>query len=262
MTLAEAHRSAFEAERAHPEHALPNRFAVEAMVSRFASGGLPVPLFTRDEGLVSAYFQSWVETSILRDARRAYGDGYNPDVAFSILTQMTTALKNGEYASLKHFKQNSRQARRYLSALEDIFLLHRLSPHEDTVGSDLWTFFDTGVLSYFARGVIGEALRISLSRISVLNEIRATCEYAGRRMRPVYYKTARGAPVDLLWEDTLIKISSAPRSQVEYDLRPLRSAMKKLDIKKGFLLWGFDQNAHDDLVGFGKIKMVPWTHYS
>jgi hypothetical protein len=262
MTLAEADKVALQTTRAAPDHKQTARFSVESIISRFASGGLPVPLFTRDEGLVSTYFQSWVETSVLRDAQRVYGPGYNPDIAFSLLNQLTAALKEGEYAGLKHFKQDSRKVRRYLAAFEDIFLLRKLAPHEETVGAEVWTFFDTGVLAHFAKGVIGEALEVSLARISVLNEILATCEYSGQRLRPVYFKTARGAPVDLVWNDTLIKISGSPKSRVEYDLRPMRAAMATLKLKKGVLLWGFDQSETESSSSSAKIKIEPWTHYS
>ena len=262
MTLAEADKLDFEGERASPIHQKRARIPVESMLTRFHSGGMPVPLFTREESLVTAYYQSWIETSVLRDAQRVYGRGYNPDIAFSILNQLVAALRDGEYAGLKNFKQTSRVARAYLGAFEDIFMIHRIPPHEDSVGTDLWTFFDSGMLSYFAKGVIGEGLQLSFARILTLNEILSVCEYSGKRLRPRYYKTARGSPVDLIWDDALIKISNAKQSQVEYDLRPLRSAMTKLKIKNGYLLWGFDKSEIDSKVTGGKIRIEPWTRYS
>jgi predicted AAA+ superfamily ATPase len=262
MTLAEASQKSFEPKRASPDHALADRFPVEAMISRFHSGGLPVPLFIRDESLVRAYFQSWTDTSVLRDAARSFKGRYDPDVAYSILSQIAIAHKNGEYAGIKHFKQTSRVARNYLGAFEDIFLIQKLSPHEATTGSDIWTFSDTGILSFFAGGVIGEGLQLSFARIAALNEILAVCEYSGNRLRPKYYKTARGAPIDLVWGSSLIKISNNKASQVEYDLRPLRAAMSKLQVKRAHRLWGLDSGDEEMDASIGKITIAPWTRYS
>ena len=262
MTLAEAAKQPFEPKRANPDHTLGDRFPVEAMISRFHCGGLPVPLFTRDESLVRSYFQSWTDTSVLRDAARAFKGRYNPDIAYSILSQIATAHKNGEYAGLKHLKQASRVARNYLGAFEDIFLVQKLTPHEGTTGSDIWTFSDTGILSFFAGGVIGEGLQLSFARIAALNEILSVCEYSGNRLRPQYYKTARGAPIDLIWGRSLIKISNHKASQVEYDLRPLRAAMTKLKFKRAHLLWGLDRSAEEKNKSVGKITIAPWTRYS
>ena len=262
MTLAEAAQHPFEPKRASPIHTLADRFPVEMMIARFHSGGLPVPLFTRDEALVRAYFQSWTDTTILRDAARAFKGRYDPDIAYSILSQMANASKNGDYAGLKHFKQTSRVVRNYLSAFEDIFLVHKLSPHDSTTGSHLWTFSDTGILAFFAGGVIGEGLQLSFARIAALNEILAVCEYSGHRLRPQYYKTARGAPIDLIWGTSLIKVSNQKPSQVDYDLRPLRAAMKKLNLNRGHLLWGLDREGEDNDKSFGKITIAPWTRYS
>lgn len=262
MTLAEADKLDFEVERASANHQKPPRISVESMFTRFHSGGMPVPLFTRDESLVTAYYQSWIETSVLRDAQRVYGRGYNPDVAFSILSQLAAALKDGEYAGLKNFKQTSRVVRAYLSAFEEIFMIHKIPAHEDSVGGDVWTFFDTGVLSYFAKGVIGDGLQLSFARILTINEILAVCEYSGKRLRPSYYKTARGSPIDLIWGDSLVKISNAKQSQVDYDLRPLRAAMSKLKLETGYLLWGADKSEVDAKYPDSAIRIEPWTRYS
>ena len=58
ITFAEADNLDFERERANVNHQNPARISVESMFTRFQSGGMPVPLFTRDESLVAAYYQS------------------------------------------------------------------------------------------------------------------------------------------------------------------------------------------------------------
>jgi predicted AAA+ superfamily ATPase len=95
-----------------------------------ASGGFPIALFTRNPEERKSFFANWLDTSVIRDAGRAYGDRYNPDIAWSILRQMASVLSEGEAPTLRHFKQNSRSLRKYLQSLEDIFLLQKLNPHD------------------------------------------------------------------------------------------------------------------------------------
>jgi predicted AAA+ superfamily ATPase len=261
LTLAEAFNQHLDIKRATPWHHNKARFKIESMLLRFQSGALPVPLFTRDKELIDAYHRSWFDTTILRDAPRAYGRGYNPDMAISLIQQLTAALKLGDYATLKHFKQPARTVRRYMECFTDIFLVRAFTPHLEAIGGDLWTLFDTGVFAHLAGGVVGTGVQMSLIRICVLNEILANSEYSGQRLKLSYYKTARGAPIDLIWNDVLIKISHAQPSQVDYDLRPLRAAMKKLNFKKGVLLWGRDK-IESEKFGDSHIMMCPWTHFS
>ncbi len=108
------------------------------------------------------------------------------------------------------------------------------------------------------RAQLGEGRSLSLGRIFVLKEIRAAAEYSGKRIRPVFYKSARSSPVDFIWADVPIKVSVSPRSQVAYDERVLSVAMRKLEAKSAILAW-----AHDgvELESRG-ISHVPWTYWS
>ena len=127
--------------------------------------------------------------------------------------------------TLKHFKQSSRGLRQYLQALEDVFLLQKLSPHLLSVANDVWLPTDTGIASHLMRGTLGEGRSLSLGRVFILKEIRAAAEYAGKRILPIYYyKSARSTPVDLIWGDVPIKVSVSPKSRVDYDERALTAA--------------------------------------
>jgi hypothetical protein len=104
-------------------------------------------------------------------------------------------------------------------------------------------------------GTLGEGRSLSLGRIFVLKEIRAAAEYAGRRVPPIYYKSSKGSPVDLIWSGVPIKVSVSPKSQVAY---ALSAAMKKLKAKTGLLAWAHDGT---ELHARG-ISHVPWTYWS
>lgn len=258
LTLAEAHQADFSAQRGRPLHREPPRFRQEHALEQLACGGLPTPLFTRGAEERKLFFTGWLETTIERDAARAFGGRYDPDIGWSILRQMARVLAEGEAPTLKHFKQNSRTLRKYLQAFEDIFLLQKLLPHEASVAQDIWLPTDTGIASHLMEGVLGEGRSLSLGRIFVLKEIRAVAEYSGQRMRPVFYKSARGSPIDFVWSDIPIKVSASPRSQVAYDERALASAMGKLKMSSAILAW-----AHDGVeMEISGISHVPWTYWS
>ncbi|MGH8169230.1 MAG: ATP-binding protein [Steroidobacteraceae bacterium] len=258
LTLAEAHQAEFSVERATPLHREKTRFQQARALEQLSCGGLPTPLFTRGAEERKLFFTGWLETTVERDAARAFGGRYDPDTGWSILRQMARVLADGEAPTLKHFKQTSRTLRRYLQAFEDIFLLQKLLPHDASVAQEIWLPTDTGIASHLMDGTLGEGRSLSLGRVFVLKEIRAAAEYGGKRLRPVFYKSARSSPVDLIWDDIPIKVSVSPLSQVAYEERALSAAMKKLRAKSAILAW-----AHDgvELEGRG-ISHVPWTHWS
>ena len=142
----------------------------------FGNAQIPVPLFTRDLEQRKLYFNSWLDTTIMRDVARVYGKGYDPDVSWSILRQMKTILQNGEWINLRSFKQNSRILRKYLSSFEDIFLVQRIPCHEEGMGEDLWIFSDSGIARHLLESEIGQGPHLSLGRIFIFKEILANIE--------------------------------------------------------------------------------------
>lgn len=258
LTLAEAHQVEIAAARATPIHSQKPRFPQAHALEQLAYGGLPTPLFTRGAEERKLFFTGWMETTVERNAARAFGGRYDPDTGWSILRQMARTLADGEAPTLKHFWQNSRTLRRYLQAFEDIFLLQKLLPHDASVAQEIWLPTDTGIASHLLDGTLGEGRSLSLGRIFVLKEIRALAEYTGMRVRPVFYKSARGSPVDFIWRDTPIKVSASARSQVAYDERALAAAMRKLKSKSAVLAW-----AHDGVeLEKSGMSRVPWTYWS
>ena len=73
MTLAEAHQVEFSAKRAAPLHRENCRFQQADALEQLASGGLPTPLFTRDPEERKSFLSNWLETTVVRDAARAFG---------------------------------------------------------------------------------------------------------------------------------------------------------------------------------------------
>jgi hypothetical protein len=258
FTLAEDFQKDFESERVQPFHQKAVRFSTSQVLEKLTLGGLPVPLFTRSKENREKYYSSWLDTAIFRDAARAYGAGYEPDTCWSILRQIGSSLKAGETPTLKAFKQDSRVLRKYLQALEDIFLLRKLPCHELGVGKEIWMMTDCGLATSIMGTHLGEGATLSLGRIFVLNEILARAEYSGHRIRLLYYKSARGKPIDLLWNDTLIKISVSPKTQLAYDERALAGALRKLNLTRALLCCPRDEV----MIEKNGISIVPWSYWS
>lgn len=258
FTLAETHQVSFEKKRCSLLHSESPRFKMEDVFRNISSGGLPVPLFTRNLEQRKLYFNSWLDTTMIRDVARVYGRGYDPDISWSLLRQMKTILQNGEWPSLRSFKQNSRVLRKYLSAFEDIFLIKKIPCHEAGVGEDLWIFSDSGIARHLLESEIGQGILLSLGRIFIFKEILANFEYAGLSTHPVYYKSIHGTPIDLIGENVAIKITVETKSGLSYEERSLAGAMKKLKLPYGFLVAPIEKMEQPKK----GITVVPWTFWS
>ncbi len=259
FTLSEIHQKEFAAERASCSHQIPPRFSSEEVIRAVSSGGLPVPVFTRDAAQRDLYFKNWLETTLVRDVARVYGRGYDLDIGWSLLRQFGKILQEGEWPTLRSFKQDSRVLRRYLTAFEDVFLIRKIPPHEEAVGEDAWTFTDSGIARAVIGTEFGTGATLSLARVFLVNEILADFEYAGKSFHPCYYKSARGSPVDLVGSDAVIKITTETKGgPLSYEERALAGAMKKLGIKMGLLAAPIDRF---DPPGKG-ISLVPWGYWS
>ena len=79
-------------------------------------------------------------------------------------------------------------------------------------------------------------------------------------MAPVYYKSARGSPVDLVWNDVPIKVTVQKASQQAYEERSLAGALKTLGLKRAVLV-----SPHASVVLPKRsegIGAVPWNFWS
>lgn len=259
FTLSEIHQKGFEAKRASFDHKTPPHFSSEEILRALPLGGLPVPVFTRDAEQRDLYFKNWLETTLVRDAARVYGRGYDLDVAWSLVKQFGKILQEGEWPTLRSFKQDSRVLRRYLTAFEDIFLIRKMPPHEEAVGGDAWIFTDSGITRSIIGTEFGQGASLSLARVFLINEILAGFEYAGKTFHPTYYKSARGSPIDMVGPDTVIKITTETKGgSLSYEERALAGAMKALGIERGFLVAPIDRFEPPDK----GISLVPWGYWS
>lgn len=103
-----------------------------------------------------------------------------------------------------------------------------------------------------------ESASLALTRIFILNEILANTHYAGQTNRWTYFKSRKGTPIDLVWNDVPIKIISSIR-QTGWEERAVAGAMKALQSKVGLLVGPTD---HVTLPKKRGVGLMPWTYWS
>ena len=241
MTLAELNQKPFFTikDLANPTQSQKApRFDLSLVTKSVVSGGMPVPAFLHASEQRHLYWSSWLDTTLHRDLPRQFArGGYDPDLALNLINRLATVFGEGELPSLKHFAQNARKVRRYFSAMEDIFLLRKISCHPLGTGREVWLFFDSGLLAYLLGNTAGEANFLSLVRHFLWNEWLS--HTPGLPFEKLYYKSTQGQPVDAVLNNIPFRIvgtTTGLGKQFSWETRPLMGAMKKLGSKIGYLV--------------------------
>ena len=233
---------------------------IDHFVKRMHRGGLPVPMFLRDAESRRLYWDSWLETTLIRDLARAYGKGYDLDFARLILKEIAGIFLQGKYPEVSMFSKDSRKVSKYLRAMESIFLLNRIPCHEKGVGRDHWLMGDSGIAAHLIKDRLGtEHATLTLARHLLYNEIATRYEYDLKKTTISYFKSTHGEPVDFVVNDLPIKVivkSSGPLGWYE---KGLEGAMKTLNSSKGLLVAPIEKS---DPVKRKGISRVSWLHFS
>ena len=234
------------------------RFTIDKWSPFLNRGGLPVPLFTRDENQRNLYWQGWFETTLFRDLSRVYGKGYDPDLANLILNRIGTVLSEGEFPTTRVFRQSSRKIKNYLNAMGNIFLLRKIPCHLDGIGQDVWLPTDSGFAHFLMPKKIGSAAQLTLARVYLMNEILANAEYLGEKLKWIYFKSQHGHPIDFIWNGTPVKIIAHVSGSYGWEERAIFGAMKKLGSKIGILVAPIDESYRPKK----GIMILPWSSWS
>lgn len=233
-------------------------FNLDDFVKHMACGGMPVPMFTRDDSQRRSWWQSWFETTIYRDCLRAFGSGYDPEFALKLIGWFVDALREGELPSFMHTKADVRRVKNYLQAFENIFLMRRITTHDAGIGRDIWMFCDSGLVNFLLRGDLGEGATLSLARHALLKETDCYLHLSVDENRRPYFKSSRGSPVDWVWNGIPFKVLASTQ-QMGWAERSLAGAMKALGRKTGFLV----APTRDELLPpkSGGIGILPWQFW-
>jgi predicted AAA+ superfamily ATPase len=256
--LAEADELSFAADRLSPIHAHKPRIGIERLSLQATRGGMPVPMFSRDAGIRTQYWKNWISTTLGRDLARVYGRGYDADFAEKVLFELVRFHEQGIFPTVGDFRYDSRRTKKYLSALRNVFIVRTLPCHEAGTGKDVFHLADSGMAHSLMKNATSEEVSLTLTRIFVLNEITSNTLYAGMTTRWTYFKSRKGAPLDLVWNQVPIKIIVSTR-RTGWEERAVEGAMKALRSKTGLLVGPTD---HVALPKRGGIGLVPWTYWS
>lgn len=135
--------------------------------------------------------------------------------------------------------------------------MRSLPCHPAGTGKDIYYLSDSG-MTHGLLNRASESASQSLTRIFILNEILANSHYAAQTHRWTYFKSRKGTPLDLVWNNVPIKIISSIR-QTGWEERAVAGAMKKLQCKTGLLVGPTD---HITLPKKQGVGLVPWTFWS
>lgn len=263
MTLAEADEQPFSADRMKPIHRHKSRFGIERLALQTIRGGLPVPLFSRDTAMRTQYWKNWLSSTLGRDLARVYGKGYDPDFAEKVLFELVRRHEQGLFPTVGDFGYDPRRTKKYLSAFRSVFMVRALPCHETGTGKDIFYLSDAGMAVALMHRDSGEQVSLIRTRIFILNEILANAHYAGQTSRWTYFKSRKGTPIDLVWDNVPIKIIASMR-QTGWEERAVAGAMKALKSQIGILAGPTDHVTLPKMKGNlpKGIGMVPWSYWS
>lgn len=233
-------------------------FDIAAVSNHMTRGGMPVPMFFRDETMIREYWKGWLETTIYRDLARFFKRAYDPEFAFRIIKKIAKGMAEGDIPTIQNLDGGHQKLHSYLEAFELIFVLKRIPIHDRAVGRDGYIFFDSGFANYMMGNQLSEGVSLSLARHFVWQETGAYLSCLGIHDDRVYYKSSRGSPVDMIWDDVAIKITHKSEGNT-WDERAVVAAMKTLGLKKGLIVAPTDQVYIPKGSGVGR---VPWGYWS
>lgn len=257
MTLSEIHSQVLAPLPSVSPSPKPPRFNTLDFSITMVRGGMPIPCFLRDEDSRSTYWQGWLETTLYRDLSRVFKGRFDPELAHSILNEMAKAFREGLRPTLKNFSLDSRKLRKYLEAMEQIFLVRRTRCHELGYGTESWMLGDSGLACSLMEAKEGEGATLTLVRHCLLNELGAIHQYRGKLFPFAYYQGTKGTIIDLFIGRVPVKIVTTAKLN-EWDERSLAACMKRLKVDQGILCAPVDKPT------FSKkgISIVPWTFWS
>ncbi len=236
------------------------KLTIDLFVKGMTRGGLPIPMFLRDEESRQLYWDGWLETTLIRDLARAFGKGYDLDFSRLLLKEIAVLFSQGLFPDVSKFSKDSRKVTKYLKAMESIYLLNRIPCHEKGVGRDHWLMGDSGLAAHLLRDRLGsEQATLTLARHFIYNEIAANYQYRLKRVSITYFKSARGEPVDFVLDDLPIKVIVKSSGATGWSEKGLLGAMKALKSPQGILCAPIEKS---DSIKMKGLSRVSWLHFS
>ncbi len=221
-------------------------------------GGMPIFCSLYDKAEIKSAVKSWLEAICYRDMQQLTGGRFSGDVALTILG----SIARQPPMNLSQISDDTGVSRtsiaKHLSALEALFLIHKLPSFDNRRAAPDYVLFDPTLFHYFLGNGDESFLRRQIVRALVINEILAQYEYGGESRPGLFsYRSRGGAELDLVLEDKqkVLGIDISITSDISpYRLRSMKSFLASRPSAQGVVLAPVTQSFSAD-----GINIVPWT---
>jgi predicted AAA+ superfamily ATPase len=253
MTMNETHNR--ELGKCWTDLKFRSHFSQKETLNYIRQGGLPGICFLRSVDERFASYESWIDTTCFRDLPQIRGRALDGELAKDLLV---VVARLGQEATInnisKTLKKDTRVVKRYIEALEILFVINRLEPYALGIGKTQYYLFDSGLNQH-----LGGSLLQSL-RICIQNEIKAQYGYAGKpNPRIKFYSSRSGSKIDLVIETREGKkfaiLITDEASPSKYTMRTLTAFETKVPDCLSFIV-----APSDAVTKLSKgTTLIPWT---
>lgn len=149
-------------------------------------GGLPGICFCRDQKQREQLFEDWLGLICYRDLQQFKTLKLDGEIAYLILRELAVQPEPTLAHISSALRLDSRKVANHLKALEELFVVTRLSPHPSGRGKPLFMLFDAGLAHHL------NASQERRLHIWLMNEQLAYEAYFGTKKALFYYYRSSG----------------------------------------------------------------------
>lgn len=214
-------------------------------------GGLPGIFSVRSDEERKSLLQDWLALTCERDLLRLKKKSLDPVLAFKILKQVAQLPEPSAGAVARALRVDHRKVQSHLDALETLFVVQPLRPHQEGTGKTLYFVFDVGLST-----LLGAGFERQLHTL-LIHEIFARLSYLGIQDIEVgYYRTRKGGIVHLTVQEKQKIFAFKILAEERIDMRELSALMawKKKNPKVSLFALGSQRIS----LKKEKIEIYPW----
>ncbi len=232
------------------------QLSIQEFQKKLDRGGMPGICFLRSEHEFDETWSGWLETTCFRDMNQIMKKDHDGELALAILYELARVREPTATEVAKKLRRDTRLITRYLNAFTAIFVLHRVTSHEASVGKDHYVFADCGLASY-----IGASVE-DIMRSHLIVEALAAYEYRGLAAPIVqHYRTSRGHKIPLILKWVRGRNSPEPlairffdgEDPGKEDFAALKSFKEKIETKARILLLTQTSESYEE----GSVEVYP-----
>lgn len=251
FTLAEVNQIELNRSAASFVLAEKSKLDRRALMQFLTRGGLPEVFAVRSDEERENLLQDWLALTCERDLLRVKIKSLDPLLARKIITQIALLPEPSAGQIARSLKVDTRKVQSHLRALETLFVIHPLHPHQDGTGKTLYFLFDVSLAT-----LLGAGFERQLHTFAI-QESMAKISYLGIRNRELFfYRGRKGGMIHLVIQEkeklSAIKILAEER----IDMRELMGLMawKKKNPKVSLYASGSQRVS----LKKEKIEIYPW----